>query len=334
MRTQALIVLTLCLLTLAPQAARAQQATGQPIAVVSLVWGEVTIKHSDADYQPARWLEPVYAGDFVKTAGPGSKLLITYFFDNHQEVLPEESQATVTPAGLTVTSGGPVRKDPARNPFGTGGVESPFVYTQNLSADDFEGANAAGAFAKEAEYLKASVVAHFPPTFSWPAGDGAKGYTLIITDASGTVVVSHQLQPTTRSYRLPQHEASKLFKGTVYEWGVRDEAGTVVVAPYPFMLLSQKQDAWLASNRRSYEAKERREQLQRSDYTDRLLVGSQLLQVGDVLSLAKQMAKLDPNNPLVYRVLTRAYLAKGCPAHAKQAHDRQLELGGIDPIGR
>lgn len=328
------MILSLCLFALAPQAVSSQETTAKPIAVVSLVWGEVTIKHSDADYQPARWLEPVYAGDFVKTGGPGSKLLITYFFDNHQEVLPEESQATVTPAGLSVTSGGPVRRDPARNPFGTGGVGSPFVYTRNLSQDDFREADTPGAFQKEAEYLKASVVAHFPPTFSWPARDGAKGYTLTVTDAFGSVIVSRQLQPTTRSYKLQPHEANKLFKGTVYRWDVRDDTAAVVAAPSPFMLLSQKQDAWLASNRRSYESKRRRDQLQRSDYTDRLLVGSQLMQVGDVLSVAKQMAKLDPNNPLVYRVLTRAYLAKGCPAHAKQAHDRQLELGGIDPIGR
>lgn len=331
LRVFPLLLLTLSLLI---SSSWSDEHPPQPIAVVSLVWGEVTIKHSDADYQPARWLEPVYPGDYVKTSGPGSKLLITYFFDNHQEVLPENSEASVTPAGLNTTSGGPIRKDPARNPFGTGGVQSPFVYTQNLSQDDFQGADTPGAFQRETEYLKASVVSHFPPTFSWPAQPSAKGYTLTISDASGTTLLSRKLQPTTRSYKLQQHEAGKLFKGTVYNWGITDESGQTVVATYPFMLLSQKQDEWLSSNHKSYDLKVRKGQLQRSDRTDRLLVSSQLVEVGDVLSQAKQMANEDPNNPLVYRVLTRAYLAKGCPAHAKLAHDRQLELGGIDPIGR
>lgn len=311
----------------------AQDNPPQPIAVVSLVWGEVTIKHANADYQPARWLEPVYADDWIKTTGPGSKILITYFFDNHQEVLPEDTVATATPAGLRVDSGKPVRQDKARNPFGAGGVQSPFVYTKTLSQDDFRGADDPDAMQREANFLKASVVSHFPPTFSWPPSPGCKNYMLTIQDAAGNVMLSRKLQPTTRSYKLQQQEASKLFKGTVYTWGVTDDAGNVVVSPYSFMLLSQKQDDWLSSNRKSYDNKVKRGQLQRSDRTDRLLVGAQLVQVGDVLSQAKEMAKEDPNNPLVYRVLTRAYLYKGCPAHAKQAHDKEIELGGIDPIG-
>jgi hypothetical protein len=324
----------LCLSAIAwPAASQAQTSAPQPIAVVSLVWGQVTIKHADADYQPARWLEPIYADDFVKTTGPGSKILITYFFDNHQEVLPEDTEATATPAGLRATVGGPVRKDAARNPFGSGGVESPFVYTKNLSQADFAGADDPNALAREANFLKGSVVSHFPPTFSWPASPAAKSYTLTIQDASKNIMVSRKMQPTTRSYKLQPQEANKLFKGTVYNWGVTDDAGNAVLAPYSFMLLSKPQDEWLAGTRKDYESKKKRGQLQRSDMTDRLLVGAQLVQVGDVLSQAKLMAQEDPNNPLVYRVLTRAYLFKGCPAHAKQAHDRELQLGGIDPIG-
>jgi hypothetical protein len=333
LRTLATALLLFCLFTILAPTPQAQTAP-QPIAVVSLVWGEVTIKHADADYKPARWLEPIFAGDFVKTTGPGSKLLITYFFDNHQEVLPQDAEATATPAGLRATSGGPVRQDAARNPFGSGGVESPFVYTKNLSADDFVGADDPNAMQREANFLKGSVIAHFPPTFSWPASPGTKGYTLTILDAAKNVMLSRKLQATTRSYKLQQQEASKLFKGTVYTWGVTDDAGNVVLAPYPFMLLSRPQDDWLSENHKDYDGKVKRGQLQRSDRTDRLLVGAQLVQVGDVLSQAKEMAKEDPNNPQVYRVLTRAYLLKGCPAHAKQAHDREIELGGIDPVGR
>ena len=40
-------------LTAAPIVAQDEEPA-TPVGVVSLVWGEVTVKHSDADYKPAR----------------------------------------------------------------------------------------------------------------------------------------------------------------------------------------------------------------------------------------------------------------------------------------
>ena len=51
------------------------------------------------------------------------------------------------------------------------------------------------------------------------------------------------------------------------------------------------------------------------------------------LTLLQQMSKKDPENPMIYRALVRVYLAKGCPAHAQQALDRELQLNGVDPLG-
>ena len=115
------------------QPAAAQGPDEVPVAVISLVWGEVTLKHSDSDYQPARWLDPIYPGDLVKTTGPGSKLLITFFSDNHQEVMGEDITANVAADKLVKVEGqNTIRRDPARNPFGAGGVENPFIYTHKL----------------------------------------------------------------------------------------------------------------------------------------------------------------------------------------------------------
>lgn len=49
----------------------------RPVAVISPVRGEVTIKHPNGDYKPAHWLEPISPQDYLKTNGPGAKPLIT-----------------------------------------------------------------------------------------------------------------------------------------------------------------------------------------------------------------------------------------------------------------
>lgn len=158
------------------------QDQGDPVAVISLVWGVVTIKHPGADYKPARWLEPVFPGDQLRTAGPGSKLLINFFSNNHQEVMGEDMVATASSSGLSKVSGATeIRVDPARNPFGSGGVESPFIYTHRLREADFEGADAAGVIASEQPTLRARVRAGFPPTFAW-TDTGAGSYTVTIYD--------------------------------------------------------------------------------------------------------------------------------------------------------
>jgi hypothetical protein len=35
---------------------------------------------------------------------------------------------------------------------------------------------------------------------------------------------------------------------------------------------------------------------------------------------------------MIHRALVRAYLAKGCPAHAQEALDKELQLNGADPM--
>jgi len=74
------------------------------------------------------------------------------------------------------------------------------------------------------------------------------------------------------------------------------------------------------------------DKLQRSVYTDYLLVCSQVLEIDRAMEIAEKMRKMDPNNPRIFRILTRIYLRKGCPAHAKAAHDKLVKLGGRDPI--
>lgn len=327
-------LLLLCMIAVVvARGAVAQPAPGDtrtpPVAVVSLVWGVVTLKHQDADYAPARWLNPIYPGDLVKTAGPGSKLLITYFFDNHQEVIGPDSEARVDPTTLTSLSGDPIRKDRARNPFGSG-VQNPFVYTHYLVSDDFKGADAPDAMQQERAYLQATVRSNDPVTFTWLKATGASPYQLSVLNASGGTVLG--VTTRTPSVKLAPRQANKLFTGTVYSWQVTTPGNATVVPNYDFMYLSVPQKKWYNEIRGKFENLRKRNQLQRSDYTDYLLVSSQLVRVDDVVSLCREMAKMNPNNPDVFRALTRAYLAKGCPAHAREAHAMEIQLGGVDPV--
>jgi len=76
----------------------------------------------------------------------------------------------------------------------------------------------------------------------------------------------------------------------------------------------------------------RQNKLQRSDYTDYLLVCSQILDIDRAMELIEKMRAIDPKNPRVFRALTRIYLRKGCPGHAMAAHKKLEKLGGLDPI--
>ena len=310
--------------------ASAQSKQGPPVAVISLVWGVVTVKHTDGDYKPAMWLEPIYAQDLVKTAGPGSKLLITYFFDNHQEVLGVDSEATVGSKTLASVSGGPIRCDKPRNPFGQG-MENPFVYTMRLDPDSFKGADAPQAMGQENAYLGSMVQPTYPPTFSWPAVSGTPQYKVGFFDTTGATVGGATARKT--SYRATTRQFSLMSLGQTFLWQVTTPAGRPVVARYAFMVLGRPQQEWLAGYRKDFQGKKKRGQLQRSDYTDYLLACAQLQQVDVAVSLCQEMARMNPRNPRVFRALTRAYLAKGCPAHAKQAYDQEIQLGGIDPLG-
>ena len=270
------------------------QDKSTPVGVISLVWGVVTVKHETADYKAARWLEPIYPGDYVKTAGPGSRLLITFFNDNHQEVIETDVEATVKPESLSPLNGAKVRRDKARNPFGAGGVDNPFVYTKKLISDDFKGADDPNAYAAEEVYLKAAVNSAFPPSFAWMALPGQKVYNLKVTAPSLQFTWTKTVSGT--HYKMTQKEANAITKGSTYQWQV--SAGTTAaVKPYPFKSLTLPQEKWLKEQRAGFDQKRAHKQLQRSDYTDFLLVCSQLTRIDEAVSLGREMAAMDSKNP-------------------------------------
>lgn len=292
-----------------------------PVAVISLVWGAVTIKHQNEDYKPARWLEPVFSGDQVKASGADSKLLITFFSDNHQEVVGPDSEAT---AQDTSMSGPSIRRDPARNPFGAGGVENPFVYTHRLIQADFQ--NPPNSYETEKLLLQARVRPTFPPSLFWQKSNNS---VLQVYDYLGAPMWKKPLK--THSYVLTAAQAQAMPKGVNYWWEVTS-GNTTLVAKYPFKLLTRPQYKWFQEQRRSYDAKKAAHKLERSDWTDLLLICSQLNYIDESLDLLYKMAEMDPQNPAIYRAMTRVYLAKSCPVHAQKAHDKELELGGLDPV--
>ena len=299
-----------------------------PVGVISLVWGEVTVKHENEDYKPARWLEPIFAGDLVKTATPGSKLLVTFFDDNHQEVMGPASSARVDDRGLTKIDGEDIRKDPARNPFGAGGVGNPFIYTRKLAQADF--ANAASAdLETEKLILAGRVRPSFPPSMFWSKQAEGTVSHLRVFDYLGKPMWTREVQGHT--YKLTEKEADAMPKGVVYTWDVVADKQTVVVR-YPFRLLTKPQRDWYQKQRRDFDNKKAAGKLERSDWTDMILVSTQLYYVDEAIDLLYKMRDMDPQNPNIYRALTRAYLHKGCPGTAQQALDKELQLGGIDPI--
>lgn len=325
------LLLAALLLPLAAQAQDAQElAANPPVAVVSLCWGAVTIKHVNGDYKPAVWLDPIYPQDILKTTGPGSKVLVTFFFDNHQEVLASDTEAQVGFKTINARTGPAIRKDRARNPFGTG-MANPFVYTRTLAAADFQGADEPGALERERAFLQARVKPTWPPAFTWGKVPGVARYKIEFFDTTNQFLASATV--TQAAYKA-FHEFNDASKGSTFQWQVLTPDDRIVVRKYPFMILTKPLQDWLGGITSDFQRKKKAGKLERSDYTDFLLVSSQLVQVDDVVALCQQMATMDSKNPRVFRALTRAYATRGCPALAKQAHDTELQLGGVDPIVR
>src|SRR5690606_4216110 len=84
---------------------------------------------------------------------------------------------------LISVNGGAIRRDPPRNPFGTG-MDNPFVYTDKLMSSDFQGADDPGAMDRENAWLQSAVKASYPPVFTWQAVPGVSQYKLQIFDTT------------------------------------------------------------------------------------------------------------------------------------------------------
>ncbi len=309
---------------------KVELAKNNPVAIISLVQGEVQIKHPDGDWQPAYWLTLLRPEDQIKMPDKG-KILVDFFSDDHIEAVDVNTEAKVAFKSLTKIQGnGGVRREQARD-RAVVEIPIPYMLERKLSSKDLAPASEPDAMDKEKVYLAAAVWPEaFPPVWQWK-NTNAKLYRLQLFNEWDEVI--YETKTAQNRFKFPYSGPFQLAKNSQYLWQVLDPTDQILVRKYAFTLLTTLHARELERAEKRFEAAQKAGKAQQNQYTDMFLLYNNRKLVDRSLALLLQMSKKDPENPMIYRALVRVYLAKGCPAHAQQALDRELQLNGVDPLG-
>lgn len=308
---------------------RNELAQNNPVAILSLVQGNVELKHPEGDWQPAYWLTLVRPEDQLRTPA-GGKLLVDFFADDHLEILEPSTEAKVAFRNLVKVQGdGGVRREQARDRAVTE-IPIPYMLERKLWAKDMAPASEPDALEKEKVYLSAEVLPEaFPPVFIW-RNLKAPLYKLQLFNEWNEVIYEKKLKET--RFKFPYDGPFQLAKNSQYFWQVLTGDDQIVVRKYSFTLLTTLHARQLEASERKFDNLRAQKKATQSHYTDMFLLYNNRKMVDRLLHLLKEMANKDPENPMIYRALVRAYLAKGCPAHAQEALNKELQLNGVDPL--
>lgn len=324
----AVLALQLALPALGREKDTAELADNNPVAILSMVQGQTEIKHPDGDWQPAYWLTLVRPQDQLRT-GANGKALVDYFSDDHLEVVDPSSEAKVSFKNLERINGN-VRREGARD-RAVVEIPIPYMLEKRLYGQDFEAAQEPGAMERENVFLAASVRPDaYPPVFDWKKVPGAAFYRLQLFNEWDEVI--YETRPHTNHFKYPYSAPFQLARNSQYLWQVVTPDDTIVVRKYPFTLLTLLHARELTRAENRFAKLKKQSKLMPYHYTELFLLYNNRKLVDRTLGLLRQMANMDPENPMIYRALVRAYLAKGCPAHAQEALTRELQLNGVDPL--
>jgi len=305
----------------------------QPVCIISLVSGPCEVKTPDSDWQAAYWLTMLRPEDQLRTP-PNGKLVLDFFADDHLEIVDPGTEAKIAFRNVVKTSpSGNVRLDPARDRARTE-IAIPYLLMRKLFAKDFEGADEPDAMAKENQFLTARVKAEaFPPVFFWK-NTGAPHYRFQLFNEWDQFLYEKKVVakgPEVR-FKFPYDAPFQLAKSSEYAWQVLAPDDTIVVRKYKFTILTQPLADQVERAEKNFEKLKKSGKANQTTWCDLFLLYQNRKLIDKYLHILQDMARQDPENPVIQRALVRAYLSKGCPAHAREAREKELQLGGIDPL--
>lgn len=328
---RALFLALICAFLAAPVVAqdRGELSQNNPVAIASLVQGEAEIKHVDGEWRAIYWLDLLRPEDEIRTAGDG-KVVLTFFHDDHMEIIDPGTDARMAFRNVTQTSpGGQVRVDRPRDRAVTE-IPIPYMLMRELYQEEFQQAQEPGAYDKEKVFLGSWIKANaFPPVFNW-SNTGAAGYKFQLFNEWDEFL--YEKDTAENRFKYPYQGPFQLAKNSLYKWQVTDNQDNIVVRKYPFVLLTTLHAREVERAEKRFDNLVAEGKVMKTHYTDMFLLYLQRKMIDKYLHLLQQMSDIDPENPVIWRGLVRAYLSKGCPAHALEARERELQLGGVDPI--
>lgn len=320
-------------LTLAAPAAWSQTneqqelAKNNPVAIVAQIQGDVQLKHVDADWRPMYWLDLLRPEDQIQT-GDGAKAVALFFYDDHLEVVDPSSEAKVAFKNITASTGKVRRHEPKGRSVAQ--IDIPYMLVRRLRVADFKAAEEDGAYEKEEIFLSGYVKnTTYPPVFYCKDMKIPKYRWQLFNEWDEFQYEGTSTEP---KFKYPYQAPKQLTKNGLYYWQVLAPDDTIIVRKYPFKVLTQPLAQLVEKNEKRYDALKQKKQVTTIDTTDMFLLYTTMNLIDKNIHLLQEMIKQDPENPILYRALVRAYLTRGCPAHAKEALDKEIALGASDPI--
>lgn len=326
---KSICALTVAFILLAISSARGdeQPARQRPVAIVAGAQGDVQLEKDEGDWRKCNALDMLRPGARLKTGADGSATVI-FFYDDHREMLGTNTEGQVAFRNIAKTSG-TLRSEPAKN--GGNEFDVPYVAQLKLNQGLFAHAEDAGEQKKEETFLKAYVeVTAYPPIFHW-ADVGQSPYRMQLFDEKKQFV--YEIKVKGNTYKFPYKPPFRLIKSGFYYWQVLTQKNDPVVGQYGFRLLTLVLARFIAQQERYYEAVQARLKGDTVSSTELFLVYNQYRTLDKLVHLLQLWRDSQPDNPSVYRYLTRAYLLKACPFNARQALQQEIHLGGTDPVG-
>ena len=330
MKKWILLVMVLMTTLVSPGSAEdtAELAKNNPVAIIALTQGNCELKKPNGDWQPAYWMTLLQPEDQIRTSDK-SKLMVEFFADDHLEIMEASSESKVAFRNLTTLSGAKIRREEARDRAVTE-MAIPYMLMRKLFKKEFQLADDPGAMDKENIFLVGSVRPEaFPPVFDWK-NTGSATYRIQIFNEWNEVMWEKKVKEN--HLKFPHDAPFKLAKNSQYYWQVLAADDSIVVRKYSFTLLTLPHSQELERRERKFEQLVNSKKANTTHYTDMFLLYNNRKLTDRSIKLLKKMANLDPENPVIYRALVRAYLDKGCPAHAQEALDKENKLNGTDPV--
>lgn len=300
-----------------------------PVAIVALSQGYAQIQSPEGDWRPAHWMTLVFPEDKLRTEGDG-KLVVTYFHDQHREVVGPDTEAKTGFRALSrLSEEGQIDKQRAKD-RNVAEIPIPYLFLRQLDKKEFEGAQDEQELEREKVFLSSYVKSEaFPPVFVW-SDTGAESYRLQLFNEWDEFIFEKPVTET--RYKYPYRPDFRLAKNSLYKWQVTDHQDNIVVRKYPFVLLTSLHAREVERAEKRHAQLEASGKLTQADEADLFLLYVQRKMIDKYLHQLQRMSRKDPQNPVLYKGLVRAYLSKGAPAHAWQALQMERDYGGVDEL--
>jgi hypothetical protein len=299
-----------------------------PVAIVATNFNGVEIQLPKQEWRKCYLLDLLPPETKFKV-GPGAKLSIIYFFDDHMEIVRENTEGVVSFKTITPYNG-TIDKLKAQSTVESS--EIPYMLFVKLKKEAFKQVNDPGEEDREKMFLTAYVKNWtFPPVFFW-YDLRTPPYRVQLFNENDEFI--YEKESNEASFKYPYSDP-ELTKGTkLYYWQVLTRSNDVVVRKYPFKILTLYQARDVLRREKEFD------RLQKKDpgafdsiaYTEMFNLYTKYTCWDKLLHLCDEMKDRDPQNPIIYNLLTRLYLIKGCPVYALRAHEKAKSLGSTDVI--